>query len=161
MKGRGKGKGEEREGRRGEGEKGGGEREGEQRREVGRGNKGSPVRQTSLNIQSLCPKKSSQGGKGAWKKGPEGKKGGEKGKRGRREGARGRHNLPVLATPLLLQVQEHLHSSLLGPRTKLPARGQLQRASGKAEAGNDAGLVQDSLQLRAVEKPTHVARKLL
>ena len=34
---------------------------------MGRGSKASPVRQTSLNIQSLCPRKSSQGGTGAWK----------------------------------------------------------------------------------------------
>ena len=107
-----------------------------------------------MKIQSFCPRKSFQGGEGAWKKGGEGQKGGEKGKRGRGEGAKRRHNLPFRATPLLLQVQEHLLSSLLGPHTELPTQGQFQRASGRGEAGNDAGSVDagDSLRLRAVEK---------
>lgn len=61
-----------------------------------------------------------------------GEKGEEKGERGsgwgRREVERGKGwgggdtTCPVLATPLLLQLQEHLRSLLLGPRTEQPAQ---------------------------------------
>lgn len=54
-------------------------------------------------------------------KGGEGEKGEEwekgEGRRGRGRRGRGRHNLR-----LLLQLQEHLRSSLLGPRTEPPAQ---------------------------------------
>ena len=48
-----------------------------------------------------------------------------------------------------------------GATHRAACSGQLGRTRGRWEAGLDAGSVQSSLHLRAVEKPTHVAGNLL
>ena len=80
-----------------------------------------------------------------WEKG-EGEGGGE-GRWGEEGWGGGDTTCPVLATPLLLQLQEHLHSSLLGPRTEQPAQDSSEEP--EADGRPDTTLARCSTELTA------------